>query len=444
MTQRIHRNSKWFRPQVVRAILLGAIALLLIAYAAGQTALTTSPAEQAYQQARPSVVLISTADGAIGTGWSLENGWVVTAAHVVLRNAASADSRTSGLKVVQSQASGGSAGVFQKVKVLAVNPQNPKETIAITGTVTGADQRLDVAAIQIPLSIPALNLRSISHDNIGEPVLGIGYSSPPRRDGFPSLRQGVVTTAYEVPSTDGSGKVGVVETDAALDPGDSGGPVIDLNGNVVGLFSGFKLATGPGGKRITGRQIALSSSSIMGAWPALKKGKWLNIGAVPLFSLAPAGLSGPIFVDPEGANHVDPKLIAAVSASQRTPTFEFTASMNGTIAVPATGMKGRGVAELSLDQSSNTLSFKVEFDNLAGGFTGLHIHKGSAQAEGAVLYHLVPPVPLISTGSSGKITGMLKFNPADLHELGASSLYVHLHSDRYPDGELVGQIQPKR
>ena len=61
--------------------------------------------------------------------------------------------------------------------------------------------------------------------------LTVGYSSDPPI-GWPSIRVGILTTVSELPWLE---NLKAIETDAAFDLGDSGGPILDLNGNVIGI-----------------------------------------------------------------------------------------------------------------------------------------------------------------------------------------------------------------
>ena len=67
----------------------------------------------------------------------------------------------------------------------------------------------------------------------------VGYSSDPPI-GWPSTRVGILTTVSELSWLD---DLKAIKTDAAFDPGDSGGPIFDLNGNVLGIAQATVLSS---------------------------------------------------------------------------------------------------------------------------------------------------------------------------------------------------------
>ncbi len=97
---------------------------------------------------------------------------------------------------------------------------------------------LRVASLHGPLP-PALELRGHGA-TVGEPVLAAGYPSRETFGGWdelagppnPRVTVGLVS-ARDVEL--GNAATRYVETDAALNPGNSGGPLLDLDGRVVGI-----------------------------------------------------------------------------------------------------------------------------------------------------------------------------------------------------------------
>lgn len=100
-----------------------------------------------------------------------------------------------------------------------------------SGTVVGRDPRTDLAVVRVEASgLEPLELAE-RPPRVGELVVAIG--NPLGFDRSVSL--GVVSaTGRELP-TRGSSLEGLVQTDAAVNPGNSGGPLLDLDGQVVGV-----------------------------------------------------------------------------------------------------------------------------------------------------------------------------------------------------------------
>jgi serine protease Do len=105
--------------------------------------------------------------------------------------------------------------------------------------VIGADTRTDVAVIKINASnLPIVKLGDPSHIKPGQWVLAIG--SP---FGFEnSATAGIISaTARSVP---GESLVPFIQTDVAVNPGNSGGPLFNMQGEVIGINSQIFSRTG--------------------------------------------------------------------------------------------------------------------------------------------------------------------------------------------------------
>lgn len=106
--------------------------------------------------------------------------------------------------------------------------------------VIGADERTDVAVLKVQGNdFPALPIGSSDALKVGEPVLAIG--SP---FGFDySASAGIVSAKSRNMSRDTN--VPFIQTDVALNPGNSGGPLFNQRGEVVGVNS--RIFSGTGG-----------------------------------------------------------------------------------------------------------------------------------------------------------------------------------------------------
>ncbi|SDY14793.1 Do family serine endopeptidase [Acinetobacter kyonggiensis] len=110
----------------------------------------------------------------------------------------------------------------------------------IDATVVGSDERTDVALLKVKgLNFPELRTGSVDRLRVGEPVLAIG--SP---FGFDySASAGIVSAKMR--NMMGETSVPFIQTDVALNPGNSGGPLFNQNGEVVGVNS--RIFSGTGG-----------------------------------------------------------------------------------------------------------------------------------------------------------------------------------------------------
>ncbi|MEP7244368.1 MAG: trypsin-like peptidase domain-containing protein, partial [Gammaproteobacteria bacterium] len=108
--------------------------------------------------------------------------------------------------------------------------------------VVGVDQRTDVAVIKIEgKNLPTVRIGDPAKLRPGEWVLAIG--SP---FGFEnSATAGIVSaTSRSLPGEGSSNYVPFIQTDVAVNPGNSGGPLFNLQGEVVGINSQIFSRTG--------------------------------------------------------------------------------------------------------------------------------------------------------------------------------------------------------
>jgi len=107
------------------------------------------------------------------------------------------------------------------------------------GTVAGVDKATDIAVVRIDATdLPTVRLGDPSKLRVGEWVLAIG--SP---FGFEnSVTAGIVSaTSRSLPE---GTYVPFIQTDAAVNPGNSGGPLFNLAGEVIGINSAIYSRTG--------------------------------------------------------------------------------------------------------------------------------------------------------------------------------------------------------
>lgn len=97
----------------------------------------------------------------------------------------------------------------------------------------GSDANMDIAVLKIDGTYSPLKLANSDDIEIGEKVIAIGN---PLGLQF-SVTEGIVS-AVNRPGQNGIN--GYIQTDAALNAGNSGGPLIDINGEAVGI-NNFKI-----------------------------------------------------------------------------------------------------------------------------------------------------------------------------------------------------------
>ncbi|MCW2538944.1 MAG: peptidase [Frankiales bacterium] len=154
-----------------------------------------------FQRVGPSVTIVRTAKGALGTGViATSTGAVLTADHVIADGSAISIVFADGTKS--------------------------------TATVASADAKTDTAVLTpatlpqpiVPATIGGAAPVGSEVVAIGNP-LGLTYS----------VSSGVVSGLNRTAKTDSGQFGGLIQFDASVNPGSSGGPLIDSKGNVIGI-----------------------------------------------------------------------------------------------------------------------------------------------------------------------------------------------------------------
>ncbi|MCX6364296.1 MAG: trypsin-like peptidase domain-containing protein [Actinobacteria bacterium] len=139
----------------------------------------------------------------------------------------------------------------------------------VKATVIGGDAATDVALLKIdPSQAPVLHPLALADSTkvqVGEPVVAIGS---PLGLSF-SLSSGIVSaTDRTLRSPTGAVISGGIQTDAAINTGNSGGPLIDSSGKVIGINT--MIASSSGGSQ--GLGFAVPSNTALDVMDRLKTG----------------------------------------------------------------------------------------------------------------------------------------------------------------------------
>ncbi len=182
--------------------------------AAGQTAVsqtTQLSVAAVVKLADPSIVRIQTATG-VGTGFIVStDGYLITNNHVVQ----------------------GTAGRAQATVQVTLS-----DGTTLDGKVVGADGRADIAVVKLTRNEPftALTLGKLDDVVVGQDVVAIGYALDLKagEGASYSVTRGIVSAKNRA-ITEGSPASGAIQTDAAINHGNSGGPLLNLSGQVIGV-----------------------------------------------------------------------------------------------------------------------------------------------------------------------------------------------------------------
>ena len=185
-----------------------------------ETTVLPSPAVKAYQAIIPSVVRViglgspsTDEDGDEQTDRSVGTGVAITDKGIILTN----------LHVVQGA---------QTIKITFA------DGLESTASVTGVQPENDLAVLQahtIPDDLVAATMRSTADLSPGDQVVAVGY---PFGIG-PSASSGVISglgRTFRAPEGKQAIK-NLIQFDAAANPGNSGGPLVTMDGEVIGIVT---------------------------------------------------------------------------------------------------------------------------------------------------------------------------------------------------------------
>jgi hypothetical protein len=132
-------------------------------------------------------------------------------------------------------------------------------------------------------------------------------------------------------------------------------------------------------------------------------------------------------------------LALALSAGAPTSAagISFKASLTGAEETPPTTTKGKGAVTASYDAASKTLTWTITYSGLTGPATAAHFH-GPAKAGAKA-----PPVVPISGDLKSPIKGKASLTDQQAKDLQAGMWYFNVHTDKFPDGEIRGQLTSK-
>jgi S1-C subfamily serine protease len=249
------------------------------------------PIADAAAKLSPAVVQIETSSG-LGAGFIADPaGYILTASHVV----------------------GGESTVTVRLK----------DGTTLQGGVVAADKTIDTAVVKVEQQgLPVATLGSSANVRVGQTAIAIG--SP---FGFDqTVTKGIVSGLDRTLDTEVGQLTGLIQTDAPINQGNSGGPLADKDANVIGINTA--IASQTGGSNGVGFAVPIDTAKELlqkvkdGSWTAADNqpfdggsglGSIPGLGQIPdlnqLFGqgspLGPDGLFGPngIFGDP---NQTDP------------------------------------------------------------------------------------------------------------------------------------------
>src|SRR3954454_12019913 len=150
--------------------------------------------------------------------------------------------------------------------------------------ILGRDESTDLAVLKVgdatPSELTPLSLGSSRSLQVGDPTIAIGNPFGLER----TLTTGVVSaTKRTIQAPNGFESDGVIQTDAAITPGTSGGPLLDAAGRVIGINS--QIETGGSGNGSVGIGFAIPIDTAKRLLAQLEKNGRIDRGSLGLDSI---------------------------------------------------------------------------------------------------------------------------------------------------------------
>jgi putative serine protease PepD len=204
----------------------------------------------AADQLLPSVVQIETSSG-LGSGFVADrDGYILTASHVV--------------------------GTQTSVTVRL------KDGTTVAGDVVAADSTIDTAVVKVAGGdLPPAALGSSTDLRVGETAIAVG--SP---FGFDqTVTKGIISGLDRTLDTEVGQLTGLIQTDAPINTGNSGGPLADTDARVIGINTA--IASQSGGSNGVGFAIPIDTAKALlqkvkdGSWTAADNKPFAGGGLIP-------------------------------------------------------------------------------------------------------------------------------------------------------------------
>ncbi|HKP51731.1 MAG TPA: trypsin-like peptidase domain-containing protein [Chloroflexia bacterium] len=130
----------------------------------------------------------------------------------------------------------------------------------VNATLVGEDASMDIAVLKVEAKVPAVaQLGDSDKLELGQPVVAIGTALG---DFANTVTVGIVSGLHRQLDDASTSIQDLVQTDAAINHGNSGGPLLDLNGNVIGINTAVVRNDGTMGSVAEGLGFAIPSNTV--------------------------------------------------------------------------------------------------------------------------------------------------------------------------------------
>lgn len=116
-------------------------------------------------------------------------------------------------------------------------------------------------------------------------------------------------------------------------------------------------------------------------------------------------------------------------------TTAFTADLNGSSEVPPADSKATGKGDFTYDDTSKKLTWTITYSGLSDKAKAAHLHGPAKEGENADVMITLSPL-------QSPIKGAAILTEDQVKALTNGDMYINVHTAKYPDGEIRGQVKP--
>jgi hypothetical protein len=126
----------------------------------------------------------------------------------------------------------------------------------------------------------------------------------------------------------------------------------------------------------------------------------------------------------------------AIAWAELAPAESIKVQLSGSQEVPPVQTSGTGTADLTYDPSTRVVTWTIIYSGLSGTATMAHFHGPAGKLE----------IWLSKRGSPAEspIKGEATLTSEQAQLFAAGDLYINVHTQAHPGGELRGQVVPPK
>lgn len=129
--------------------------------------------------------------------------------------------------------------------------------------------------------------------------------------------------------------------------------------------------------------------------------------------------------------------LMSIAWAEMAQAESFKVQLSGAQEVPPVQTAGTGTADLTFDPSTRVVTWAITYSGLSGTATMAHFH-GPADSK------IVIWLSQKGSPAESPIKGETTLSPEHAQLFAAGDLYINVHTQAHPGGELRGQVVPPK